>query len=91
MTSIASSFRLGMGSLLDHPRAERDADGRVSVGGYASDEALAALCARGCTPDRGYGVRVIVTEQPQAERWDGLRCQLQRAPGDPADRTCDPR
>lgn len=60
-------------SLLDHPSAEPEPDGRISVGAYVTDVTLGALCARGCTSDRGCGVRVIVTKQQHEEHLDRIR------------------
>jgi hypothetical protein len=75
-------------SLLDHPSADLDADGQLSVSAYADDAALGELCARGCIRARGCGVRVITTKQQLAERWRKLDCEVQRKPGEPADPTC---
>jgi hypothetical protein len=51
-------------SLLDHPTADPRPDCRLGVGAYATSAGLATLCAHGCTPDRGCGIRVITTKQP---------------------------
>lgn len=57
-------------SLLDHPRADPEPDGRVGVTGYADDDALRELCARGCTRDRRCDVRVVTTKQALRAHWD---------------------
>jgi hypothetical protein len=70
-------------SHLDHPRAEPTADGRFEISFYASDEALATLCDRGCMASRRCGVRVVTTKQQLLDRWRDLDCEVTRGPNDP--------
>jgi hypothetical protein len=92
--SIAEIYRLDLihidgTSHLDHPSASPTDDGRLEIGFYASDEALATLCDRGCTTSRRCGVRVVTTKQQLIDHWDIVRCQVERGPDAPPDPTCN--
>ena len=71
-------------SLPDNPTLDQLADGRVSVGSFATDAAIASLCARGCTHDLHCDILVVTSKEQLLTRWKQLQCD-----GEP-DTTHDP-
>jgi hypothetical protein len=75
-------------SLPDHQTPDVAKAGRVTIGAYATDQAISTLCARGCTPARGCEVRVVSSKHEEMARWNRVRCQVDRGSGVPPDPTC---
>ena len=68
-------------SLADHPRPTPVDGGRVSLGGDATDVAIATLRARGCTPEHGCEIRVVESKEEKLRRWKTLDTQVDRGDG----------
>jgi hypothetical protein len=76
-------------SLADHPATDQLADGRVSVGSFATDAAIATLCGRGCTHDRNCDILVITSKEQLLTRWKQLQCDVEPEPGTARDPGCE--
>ena len=76
-------------SLPDHPSTDQLADGRVSVGSFATDAAIAALCDRGCTHARRCDILVITSKEQLLTRWKQLQCDVEPEPGTARDPGCE--